>query len=197
MRYLFTVSVFGLSIHLQHLSSNIILFQFLVSALGMLVSVIGHFVLNHMGRRLTHLVPTSLTGIFILTAIFAPQEMQMLRIIMATLAGALSASCMAVNRLHTSELLPTTLRATGIGVISMMVNCGLFLSPLFMMLAKYSDKLPWIFYGGFSILNGFIVFLLPETKNQLLPDSTHDIGNDWEESRQAKEEDLIIKVTKF
>ncbi|XP_021010987.1 solute carrier family 22 member 27-like, partial [Mus caroli] len=197
MRYLFTVSIFGLSLHLQHLSTNIILLQFLSSALGILFSVIGHFVLNHMGRRITQLVLMSLRGIFMLTAVFVPQEMQTLRIIMATLAAALSSLCMCVSNLHINELLPTTLRATGMGVISMFGNSGLFLAPLFMMLAIYSANLPWIFYGGFSILYGFSVFLLPETKNQPLPDSIHDVGNDWKESRQAKEEDSIIKVTRF
>ena len=83
------------------------------------------------------------------------------------------------------------------GVIAMFGNSGLFLAPLFMLLATYSANLPWIFYGGFSILYGFSVFLLPETKNQPLPDSIHDVGNDWKESRQAKEEDSIIKVTRF
>lgn len=72
-RYLFTVSIFGLSLHLQHLSTNIILLQFLSSALGILISVIGHFVLNHMGRRITQLVLMSLRGIFMLTAVFVPQ----------------------------------------------------------------------------------------------------------------------------
>lgn len=197
MRYLFTLSFFGLSLHLQHLSTNIILLQFLIGALAILISVIGHFVLNHMGRRITQMVFMSLRGIFMLTAIFVPQEMQTLRIIMATLAGALSPLCMGVSRLHTNELLPTTLRATGMGVISVLGNIGLFLAPLFMMLAIYSANLPWIFYGGSSILNGFSVFLLPETNNQPLPDSIHDVGNDWKESRQAKEEDSIIKVTRF
>ncbi|XP_021010655.2 solute carrier family 22 member 27 isoform X5 [Mus caroli] len=197
MRLFFTVSIFGLAVHLQHLSSNIILLQFLISALAILVSVIGPFVLNHIGRRITYLVVMSLRGIFILIAVFVPQEMQTLRIIMATLAGGISSLCVGVSRLHTNELLPTTLRATAIGVIGFFGNSGVFLSPLFMLLATYYANLPWIFYGGFSIFNAFSVFLLPETKNQPLPDSTHDVGNNWKESRKGKKEDPIIKVTRF
>ncbi|EDL33327.1 mCG49822, isoform CRA_b, partial [Mus musculus] len=197
MRLFFTVSIFGLAVHLQHLSSNIILLQFLISALAILVSVIGPFVLNHIGRRITYLVLMSLRGIFILIAVFVPQEMQTLRIIMATLAEGISSLCVGVSRLHTNELLPTTLRATAVGVIGFFGNSGSFLSPLFMLLATYYANMPWIFYGGFSIFNAFTVFLLPETKNQPLPDSTHDVGNDWKESRKGKKEDPIIKVTRF
>ncbi|XP_076772671.1 solute carrier family 22 member 27-like isoform X3 [Arvicanthis niloticus] len=197
MKFLLTLSIIGLSIHLQHLGINVILLQFLISAVSILISVVGHFVLNHMGRRITHLAFMSLRGLFILTAVFVPQEMQPLRIIMATLAGAHSSLCSAVTCLHTNELLPTTLRATGTGVIGMFGNSGLFLAPLLMMLATYSTNLPWIFYGGFSILNGLTVFLLPETKDQPLPESILDAENDWKESRQSKKEDPIIKVTRF
>lgn len=197
MKFLLTLSIFGLSIHLQHLGINVILLQCLISAVSILFSVVGHFVLNHMGRRITQLAFMSLRGFFILIAVFVPQEMQTLRIIMATLAGAHSSLCGAVSRLHTNELLPTTLRATGIGVIGMFGNSGFFMAPLLMMLATYSTNLPWIFYGGFSILSGLTVFLLPETKNRPLLEFIHDVENDWKESRQSKKEDPIIKVTRF
>ena len=72
-RHLFTLSVFGLAIHLQHLTGNVILLQFLISAVSILVSVVGHFVLNHMGRRITQVVILPLRGIFILSAAFVPQ----------------------------------------------------------------------------------------------------------------------------
>ena len=41
--------------------------------MAILVSVIGPFVLNHIGRRITYLVLMSLRGIFILIAVFVPQ----------------------------------------------------------------------------------------------------------------------------
>ncbi|XP_038945500.1 integral membrane transport protein UST5r isoform X5 [Rattus norvegicus] len=109
MRILFMLSIFGMSLHLQHLSSNIMLLQFVVSASSLLFSVIGPYVFNRMGRRITQMVVMTLRGICILTAVFVPQEMQILRITVVTLAGAFSALSFGVNRLHTNELLPTTL----------------------------------------------------------------------------------------
>ncbi|XP_028635425.1 solute carrier family 22 member 27-like [Grammomys surdaster] len=197
VRFLATLSGSGLGFHLQHLSPNIVLLQFLFGAVAIPASVIGHFVLNNMGRRIGQQVILSLRGICILTAIFVPEEMQTVRISMATLGGAVSYLCVASNRLHANELLPTSLRSTAIGTIGVISNTGLFLAPLFMMLVAYSASLPWIIYGSCSILSAFIVFLLPETKNQPLPESIHDVRYEWENSRQAKKEDLIIKVTKF
>nr|CAC79639.1 putative integral membrane transport protein [Rattus norvegicus] len=197
IRLLFILSGVGVAIHLQHLSNNIELLQILISVSSILFSVIGHFVLNHIGRRITQMVIMFLRGISILTAIFAPQEMETLRFIMAMMAEGLAALSYAANSLHANELLPTTLRATARGVIGMFGNIGFFPAPLCMMLVSYSPNLPWIFYGGFAILSGFIVLLLPETKNNPLPDCTHDVENDWKESRQEMKEDPIIKVTRF
>ncbi|XP_052029273.1 solute carrier family 22 member 27-like isoform X2 [Apodemus sylvaticus] len=197
VRLLALLSICGLAINLQHLSPNVILLQFLLGAVAIPVNVIGHFVLNHMGRKVGQQVILSFGGICILTTIFVPEEMQTVRISMVILGGAVSFLSNASNRLHENELLPTSLRSTALGIIGVISNTGLFMAPLIMMLVAYSASLPWIIYGSCSILSAFIVFLLPETKNQPLPESIHDIRNERKHTKQAKKEDLIIKVTRF
>nr|XP_034372357.1 solute carrier family 22 member 27-like isoform X5 [Arvicanthis niloticus] len=179
VKFLSLLAGSGLGLHLQHLGPNIILLQFLFGAVAIPASFVGHFVLNHVGRRVGQQVILSLRGICILTAIFVPEEIQTVRISMATVGGAVSYLCYALYQLHANELLPTSLRSTAIAAIGLTSNMGLFLAPLFMMLEIYSASLPWIIYGSCSILSAFIVFLLPETKDQPLPESIYDIKNDW------------------
>ncbi|MEJ1273455.1 hypothetical protein NN561_004322 [Cricetulus griseus] len=70
------------------------------------------------------------------------------------------------------------MRATGLGVAGIAGSAGAAISPLFMIFTIYSASLPWIIYGVFPIITGLIALLLPETKNQPLPDSIQDVENE-------------------
>ncbi|CAO2584552.1 Solute carrier family 22 member 19 [Lemmus lemmus] len=172
------IPVLGLIIHFQYLSSNVFLLQCLYGVVSIPANVLGKYSMNHMGRRVTQMIFMSLMGISILTIIFLPQEMQTLRTILATFGGAISSASLTSTLVHAHELVPTVIRATALGVVGIAGSAGAALSPLFMVLTMYSANLPWIIYGVLSILSGLVALLLPETKNQPLPDSIQDVENE-------------------
>ena len=69
--------------------------------------------------------------------------------------------------------LPLRARASGLGLV--IGRIGAALAPLLMILAVYLPTLPWIIYGVFPIIGGLVVFFLPETRNQPLPDTIQDV----------------------
>lgn len=200
VRFAVFIPFYGLILHLQDMGSNIFLFQVLFGAINFLANFVALLVLNNMGRRVSQILLSSFVGIFIITSTFLPEEMQILKMTFSTLGvGAVSASVMC-SFAHGNELMPTVVRATASGVLGLAGSIGGALAPLLMILKVYSHHLPWIMYGVFPILSVPVVFLLPETRNQPLPDSIQDVENGRKGSGgKSKQEDNgpSVKVTSF
>jgi len=78
---------------------------------------------------------------------------------------------------YTSELFPTSVRGSGIGLCSLMARVGALFTPLIGDLAEAtSDKVPYFLLGGFAVLSGLLSFLLPETLGNKLPEEIQDIA---------------------
>ncbi|XP_008272567.2 organic anion transporter 7 isoform X2 [Oryctolagus cuniculus] len=189
--------VIGLNIHLQHFGSSVYLLQGLFGVVNLLGNFVALLALNHIGRWGSQALFSFVLGISILSLTFVPQEMETLRVTLSVFGGGLSSAAMSSCVTHGNELLPTAIRATALGIITIAGSTGAALAPLVMILRIYYAPSPWIIYGAMSILSGLVVLLLPETRNQPLPDSIQDVEDERKASRKAKQDETFIKVTQF
>ncbi|XP_026343539.1 solute carrier family 22 member 10-like isoform X2 [Ursus arctos] len=197
VRFGITVPFYGVIINLQHFGSNIFLFQVVFGALTAIVRSLPLLVQNHMGRRTTQTLFMFLVGLSVLVNTFVPQEMQTLRVALASMGISFAAASFTGFSVHLLELIPTVLRARALGLDTVAGRCGATVAPLLMTLMVYLPTLPWIIYGVFPIIAGLVVLFLPETRDLPLLDTIHDMKKNKEVSRKVNEINSSVRVTKI
>uniref|UniRef100_A0A8D2BY49 Major facilitator superfamily (MFS) profile domain-containing protein n=1 Tax=Sus scrofa TaxID=9823 RepID=A0A8D2BY49_PIG len=197
VRFASIIPFYGIFINLQYFGSNIFLFQVIFGALTALARYLALLSLNHVGRRPSQMFFMYLLGLSILCNTFVPQEMQTLRVTLASVGITFAAASTTSFSVHYDELVPTVLRATALGLDIVASRSGSSVAPLLMTLAVYLPTLPWIIYAVSPILAGLVVFFLPETRNLPLFDTIQDVRNNKKFSGKINEKDSYTKVTKF
>ncbi|XP_037597601.1 solute carrier family 22 member 12 isoform X2 [Cebus imitator] len=196
--FTFGFTFFGLALDLQALGSNIFLLQTLIGVVDIPAKTGTFLLLTHLGRRPTQATSMLLAGLCILANTLVPQEMGALRSALAVLGlGGVGAAftCMTI---YSSELFPTVLRMTAVGLGQMAARGGAILGPLVRLLDVHGTWLPLLVYGMVPVLSGLATLLLPETQNLPLPDTIQDVQNQAvKAATHGTLENSILKSTRF
>ncbi|XP_005384647.1 PREDICTED: solute carrier family 22 member 12 isoform X3 [Chinchilla lanigera] len=175
--FAFGFTFYGLALDLQAMGSNIFLLQGLIGVVDIPTKMGTNLLLGRLGRRPSQAGSLVLPGLCILANTVVPHDMGSLRSALAVLGlGSLGAAftCLTV---YSSELFPTVLRMTAVGLGQMAARGGAILGPLVRMLGIHSPSLPLLLYGAVPVLSGLAALLLPETQNMPLPDTLQDVQN--------------------
>uniref|UniRef100_A0A8C3F6G9 Major facilitator superfamily (MFS) profile domain-containing protein n=1 Tax=Chrysemys picta bellii TaxID=8478 RepID=A0A8C3F6G9_CHRPI len=187
-RFSTSFAYYGLAMDLQNFGVNIFLIQLVFGAVDFPAKFISVLTIGFTGRRVTQTLTLILAGLSILANIFVPQDMKTLRTVLAVVGkGCLAASFNCVV-LYTSELYPTVIRQTGMGLSNTMACLGSIIAPLVKMLDEYIPFLPLIIYGAAPIISGIAATFLPETLNVPLPETIEELETRLVESIGRQEE---------
>ncbi|ELW52010.1 Solute carrier family 22 member 10 [Tupaia chinensis] len=145
---------------------------------SMLARFLALFVMSYLSRQVSEMLFMLLAGLSILVNTYVPQEMQTVRVALASVGITVAAAASASLGIHFAELIPTALRGKAAGLEFLASRTGGALAPLLMALTIYFTTLPWIIYGVFPIIAGLSVFFLPETKDLPLIDTIQDVENE-------------------
>ena len=73
------------------------------------------------------------------------------------------------------ELMPTTVRAAGVGSSSLVSKLGGTLSTTVAALADIHPAIPTLIFTVMAITSGFLTLFLPETRGRKMPESFDDV----------------------
>ncbi|KAL4697422.1 hypothetical protein H8959_003120 [Pygathrix nigripes] len=150
----------------------------LFGAVILLANCVAPWALKYMKHRASQMLLMFLLAVCLLAVVLVPQEMQMLREVLATLGLGASSLANTLAFAHGNEVIPTIIRARAMGINANFANIAGALAPLMIILSVYSPPLPWIIYGVFPFISGFAFLLLPETRNKPLLDTIQDEKNE-------------------
>lgn len=140
-----------------------------------------------LGRKKALMLTLTTSGIFILVAMVSMIAGKYMWALAFMYFGKIAVQG-AFNILYifTSELYPTVVRNTAVGVTSMVARFGSGLSSYIALLSNISLPIvPMIIFALFSLFAGMLVFVLPETSEKPLPETLDDAINFLEPTKQV------------
>ncbi|MEE6510771.1 hypothetical protein FKM82_030936 [Ascaphus truei] len=167
---------YGLAMDLQKFGISIYLVQLCFGAIDIPAKLVAALTMSYVGRRVTQAMFLILAGTMIISNIFVPLEMRILRTALAALGKGCCASAFMCAYLYSGELFPTEIRQTGMGFSDMNARVGSVVAPVIHLIGDHIPILPAVIFGTAPILSGIIAScLLTETRNQPLTDTIQEV----------------------
>ncbi|XP_060045852.1 solute carrier family 22 member 7 isoform X2 [Erinaceus europaeus] len=175
VRFGVNFSYYGLSLNVSGLGLNVYQTQLLFGAVELPFKLLVYLSARYIGRRLTEAGALMGTALALGIRLLLPSEMGAWNTTLAVMGKGFSEAAFTTVYLFTSELYPTVLRQTGLGLTALVGRLGGSLAPLAVLLDGVWLPLPSITYGGIALLASCTALLLPETKQEQLPETIQDV----------------------
>ncbi|CAF0751650.1 unnamed protein product [Didymodactylos carnosus] len=139
--------------------------------------VAGGLLVLKMGRKLSFIAFTTLTGTCILIIPFIIHRYQVPTILISQLGKFAISGCIAVSWIFVPELFPTAIRSSANGFFIAMSRAGAMLAPIIDSLVDDNYvNVTFYVYTGFAVIIILLSLFLPETKDVSLADAPDDIS---------------------
>lgn len=148
-----------------------------VAVAGIPAMLLCYFMMEWFGRRWTLFSSLLIGGASIICSKLMPPHLSALSITLFFIGKLFITVAFTSLYIYTSELWPTNMRHSIMGLCSTMGRIGAMFAPFAPLLSQYFDILPYLTFGGMALIAAVLILLLPETRNRKLPDSLHEAEN--------------------
>ena len=167
---------YGLAFGADILKQNVYLYVFTQGLGGFIGSVLGFFTFKIFGRKTVSILSVVVSSICVMLCIFIPLTETYIILAITSLAKVTLELFFLLCYLWTADLMPTVIRASGMGVASSVARITGLALPFVGYLSKFGEAAPLVFYTSFGFLTAVLSLMLPESRGLKLPD-TLDEGN--------------------
>lgn len=175
--------VCGLSYYVIALNGdNITADRYIYVALNGVVEALAYLstvpLLLHVGRKKATSGLFFTSGILQLSLLAIPQEKAHILLCVALIGKFCVSAVFSVSLLFISEMYPTAIRNTGLGISLTISQIGSIIAPYVVeLLGAKAWYIPSTVCGVLGILVSSLVLMLPETKGTVLPNTLEDMKN--------------------
>ena len=141
------------------------------AAVELLAYILTIFLMDIFGRRPILTICQIVSGCCCVCAGFIPQDFFWIRLFFSSIGKMGASAVFSVIFIYTSELFPTCVRNSSMGLCSTVARIGAMLAPSIASLDSVLPMLPFLVMGGAAITAGCISFALPETRGTKLPET--------------------------
>lgn len=155
--------------------------------------LICYYLSNKIGRKWTLFSALITTGLCCTVAGLI-SGLPILNLILFLLGKCSITVSFTVLYVYATELFPTNLRHSLMGICSTFARFGSMAAPQTPLLMRYMNSLPALMFGGFATLSAILILHFPETLNVPLPDTLQealDIGK----KKKKKERNEHLNMT--
>jgi len=170
--------MYGLALSWQSLTGGLFLNFIIGTILDFPAKTLAMIMVLKVGRKYPYMVGSTITGVMFLLTLFIPRGVFVSNwpiVVLALIGNFTTTMCFAILYMYTGELMPTTVRAAGVGSSSLVSKIGGTLSTTVAALADIHPAIPTIIFAAMAILSGAITIFVPETKGKKMPETFDDI----------------------
>ncbi|CAM4535685.1 unnamed protein product, partial [Caretta caretta] len=165
---------YGLSLNVGSFGLDIYRMQLVFGAVEIPACFGCIFLLQWFGRKKCQGFFLLLGGAMCLIITSIPKDLPVVVTTLAVIGKFAIAAALSIFYVYSSELFPTIIRLTGVGLCSMSARVGGIISPLIRLLDKYHPAIPMAIFGSTLVTAGILCFLLPEMHGKELQDHTEE-----------------------
>ena len=187
--------MYGLALSWQNLTGGLFLNFIIGTILDFPAKTLAMILANKVGRKYPYAISSTTTGVMFMLTLFIKRDYYPSNwpiVVLALIGNFCTTLCFAILYMYTGktscmfiesftaiyligELMPTTVRAAGVGSSSMVSKIGGTLSTTVAALADIHPAIPTIIFAVMTITSGALTIMLPETKGRKMPESLKDV----------------------